>query len=177
MLNAWSSVISQDIIELFSNFVILSEMHVITLFSYRKQRFIHKPYKYQLINRAIKRGGELFIFQTSSLFRPNQMNCNTQTFLLRWIHWFCDLNWIIVISFHRPNSPHSPGPNWLISTAWVEFDRGVEEQTLVQSDQCGGLSCSRLNERPCPSGWNRSDLLDGPFYSPLICGISDEVFW
>lgn len=105
------------------------------------------------------------------------MNCNTQTFLLRWIYWFCDLNWIIVISFHRPNSPHSPSPNWLISTAWVEFDRGVEEQTLVQSDQCGGLSCSGLNERPCPSGWNRSDLLDGPFYSHLICGISDEVFW
>jgi len=49
--------------------------------------------------QCYKRGGELFIFQTSSLLRLNQMNCNIQTFLLRWIHWFCDLNWIIFL-FH-----------------------------------------------------------------------------
>lgn len=39
-------------------------MHVITLLSYAKQRFIHKPYKYQLINSAIKEGVNF------SYFRP-----------------------------------------------------------------------------------------------------------
>ncbi len=107
------------------------------------------------------------------------MNCNIQTFLFK-------IN-IQILRFKLDHcnflpqtelSTLSPGTNWLISTAWVEFDGGVEEQTLVQSGQCDGLSCSGLNERPCPSGWNRG-WSSGLSWrkSPLICGASDKVFW
>lgn len=52
----------------------------------------------------------------------------------------------------------SSSPNWLISTAWVEFDGGVEEQTLVQSEQCDWMKgLVRL-------AGTEADLLNGLFY-------------
>ncbi len=152
-------------------------MHI-ALRSYSKQRFIHKTYKYQLIDSVIKERVNFSYFRPLLCYDLIKWIVISRHFFLRLIYRFCDLNWIIVISFHRPNSPHSL-PGQLINQHSLSWIWWWSRRTDASTKWPVWWPLMFRIEWKALSVWLEQRLIFWTVMeeSPLICGASDKVFW